>query len=203
MRAREPDRCGRVERRGVRIGYEVFGEGAETLLFMPTWSIIHSRTWKGQIPYFSRHFRVVTFDGRGSGRSDRPTDPASYREEEFAADALRVMDATETDRALVVSLSMGAIRSLMLAAEHPDRVCGLAFIAPSLRLTPLAPERASISFTDRSTARRVGRSSTGTSGGAISLVSSSSSSPACSPSRTPPSRSRTASGGLWRAIPRR
>ena len=61
---------------------------------MPTWSIIHSRHWKLQIPYLARHSRVVTFDGRGNGRSDRPADPAAYREEEFAADALAVMDAT-------------------------------------------------------------------------------------------------------------
>jgi hypothetical protein len=54
---------------------------------------------------------------------------------------------------------MGAIRSLMLAASHPERVRGLAFIAPSLRLTPLPPERA-MSFTDRWRPTRAGRSST-------------------------------------------
>ena len=47
-----------------------------------------------QIPYLARHCRVVTFDGRGNGRSDRPHEPAAYAEAEFAADALAVMDAT-------------------------------------------------------------------------------------------------------------
>ena len=42
------------------------------MLLLPTWSIIHSRHWKMQIPYLARHCRVVTFDGRGNGRSDRP-----------------------------------------------------------------------------------------------------------------------------------
>ena len=60
---------------------------------MPTWSIIHSRFWKMQIPYLARHARVVTFDGRGNGRSDRPAEPDAYREEEYAADAVAVMDA--------------------------------------------------------------------------------------------------------------
>ena len=75
-----------------------------------------------QIPYLARHCRVVTFDGRGNGRSDRPPEPEAYREEEFAADALAVMDATATERAVLVSLSRGAERSLLIAANHPERV---------------------------------------------------------------------------------
>jgi pimeloyl-ACP methyl ester carboxylesterase/predicted glycosyltransferase len=148
MRAREPDRAGFVLRDGVELYYETFGAGEHTILFMPTWSVIHSRHWKAQVPYFSRHYRVLTFDGRGSGRSARPGSAAAYAEEEFAADALAVMDATRTERALLVSLSLGAVRSLMVAAHHADRVAGLAFIAPSLMLTPLAPERTAIPFAE-------------------------------------------------------
>ncbi len=132
MRARYPDVEGFVERDGVRVAYEVYGEGEPTVLLMPTWSIIHSRHWKLQIPYLARHYRVLTIDGRGNGRSDRPADPEAYREEEFAADALAVMDATATDRAVLVSLSRGAERSLLLAAHHPERVERIAFIAPAL-----------------------------------------------------------------------
>lgn len=47
-----------------------------------------------QIPYFARHFHVLTFDPRGKGRSDRPTDLNAYDERVFAADALAVMDAS-------------------------------------------------------------------------------------------------------------
>ncbi|MGI8985517.1 MAG: alpha/beta fold hydrolase, partial [Nocardioidaceae bacterium] len=72
VRAREPDETGFAEGEGVRLAYEVFGTGDTTVLLMPTWSIIDSRFWKAQVPFLSRHFRVVTFDGRGSGRSDRP-----------------------------------------------------------------------------------------------------------------------------------
>jgi pimeloyl-ACP methyl ester carboxylesterase len=85
-----------------------------------------------QIPYLARHCRVLTFDGRGNGRSDRPT--AGYDEREFAADALAVMNATTTERAVLVSLSLGAQRGLMLAAEHPDRVAGAVFICPAVPL---------------------------------------------------------------------
>jgi len=90
-RARYPDAEGYVERDGVRSFYEVYGDGEPTILFLPTWSIVHSRCWKMQIPYLARHCRVVTFDGRGNGRSDRPREPAAYDEREFAADAVAVL----------------------------------------------------------------------------------------------------------------
>src|SRR5438132_2150696 len=129
-RARYPDESGFVEREGVRIYYEVYGEGEPTVLLLPTWSLIHSRHWKMQIPYLARHCRVLTFDGRGNGRSDRPA--SRYEEREFAADALAVMDATVTERAVLVSLSLGAQRALLLAAEQPERVGGAVFICPSV-----------------------------------------------------------------------
>ena len=108
-RARYPDQEGYVERDGVRIFCEVYGTGEPTVLLLPTWSIIHSRHWKAQIPYLARHARVVTFDGRGNGRSDRPDTVEAYAEREFAADALAVMDATGTERAVLVGLSAGAL----------------------------------------------------------------------------------------------
>ena len=130
-RARYPDETGYVEREGVRLYYEVYGSGEPTVFLLPTWSLIHSRHWKMQIPYLARHCRVLTFDGRGNGRSDRPTDPEAYAEAEFAADALAVMDATQTSRAILAGFSMGAQRSLLLAANHPDRVEAAVFVGPA------------------------------------------------------------------------
>ena len=147
-RARYPDEEGFVERDGVRVHYEVYGKGEPTLFFLPTWSIIHSRHWKMQLPYFARHFRVLTFDGRGNGKSDRPEEVAAYAEEEYAADSVAVMDATGTDRAVIVSLSLGAQRSLLLAAEHPERVAGAVFISPSVSLGRPLPERVRYPFED-------------------------------------------------------
>ena len=138
-RARYPDEEGTIEREGFRLYYEVYGEGEPTVFLLPTWSIVHSRHWKMQIPYLARHCRVLTFDGRGNGRSDRPAGADAYREEDFAADALAVMDATATKRAVLVALSRGAERSLHLAASHPERVDKLVFIAPGLPLAPATP----------------------------------------------------------------
>jgi pimeloyl-ACP methyl ester carboxylesterase/predicted glycosyltransferase len=134
-RARYPDSSGYIKRDGVRLYYEVYGSGEPTVLLLPTWSVLHSRHWKMQIPYLARHCRVVTFDGRGNGRSDRPV--AGYEEAEFAADALAVMNATATERAVLVSLSLGAQRALLLAAGHPDRVAGSVFIGPGVPLAAL------------------------------------------------------------------
>ena len=147
-RARYPDEEGYVERDGVRVFYEVYGTGEPTVFLLPTWSIIHSRHWKLQIPYLARHFRVLTFDGRGNGRSDRPEGVPAYEESQHAADALAVMEATETEQAVLVSLSLGAQRALILAATRPERVAALAFICPSVSLGKPLPSRIVHSFED-------------------------------------------------------
>jgi pimeloyl-ACP methyl ester carboxylesterase len=147
MRARYPDVEGFVERDGVRIAYEVYGEGGPTLLFVPTWQIVHSRLWKAQIPYFARHGRVLTFDPRGNGKSDRPATSAAFDEREAAKNIIAVMDATSTDRATLVTLSLGAQRGLIVTAEHPDRVDGLVLLGPGLPIGERPRER-SFSFDD-------------------------------------------------------
>jgi pimeloyl-ACP methyl ester carboxylesterase len=141
MRAREPDADGLVDQGGVKLHWEVFGTGAPTLLLLPTWTVIHTRFWKAQVPYLARHFRVVTYDGPGNGRSDRPLDAGPYHYEEQARAAAAVLDATGTDRAVVVSLSMAAQWALWLMANRPERVLGSAFIGPSLDLGPGCPDR--------------------------------------------------------------
>ena len=131
-RAMFPRQEGYVEREGVRTFYEVYGDGTTTILLLPTWSIVHSRVWRNQISYLARHFRVVVFDGRGNGRSDRPVEPAAYLPHEFVLDALAVLDATGTDRAIVVSLSWATAWSVMLALHSPERVQAVSFMGPTL-----------------------------------------------------------------------
>ena len=125
----------------MRVFWERYGDGDPTILLLPTWSVIHSRYWKAQIPYLSRHFRVLTFDGRGNGKSDRPRDSIAYSEAEFAADALAVMEATATERAVVAGVSCSALWATLLAADHPERVQGAVFIGPAVPLAPPHPER--------------------------------------------------------------
>jgi pimeloyl-ACP methyl ester carboxylesterase len=141
---REPARRleGSVVRDGVRVQYQVFGEGRRTILLLPTWSVVHSGIWARQVPHLAEHYTVIAFDGRGNGSSDRPVGPAAYSDWEFAQDALAVLDAVGADDAAVVSMSGGAASGLIVAADSPERVAISIFIAPGLSLTPPYPERA-------------------------------------------------------------
>ncbi|MGH2828838.1 MAG: alpha/beta fold hydrolase, partial [Actinomycetota bacterium] len=147
MRAREPDNSGYIVRDGVNVYYEVFGDGEPTVLLMPTHPIVHSLMWKGQVAYLARHFRVITFDPRGNGKSDRPLDPAAHDDSQHVSDALQVMDETATDRAVVVGLCRGAGWALQFGADHPERVLGVVSISAGLPfLAPPHPHRVVYSF---------------------------------------------------------
>jgi pimeloyl-ACP methyl ester carboxylesterase len=157
-RARYPDETGYAEREGVRLFWERYGEGDPTVLFINPGPIVQSRMWKAQVPYLARHGRVVTFDGRGCGRSDRPTGGAAYRTEELAKDALAVLNATDSERAVTVTISGGSRWALWLLANHPDRFAGAAFIGPYLSLTPWQPvETMRRTYMEPSRTRRAAR----------------------------------------------
>jgi pimeloyl-ACP methyl ester carboxylesterase len=137
MRARQPDHDGFVDRGGIEIAYEVFGTREPTIIFLPSWQIVHSRQWKLQVPHLSEYFRVIAYDARGNGRSDRPTTADEYGDKEIVADAVAVLDAVGVERAVFVGTSMGGLYGLEAAAWYPERVLGVVaigtvapFIAP-------------------------------------------------------------------------
>ncbi len=138
--ARLPDTSGVAVRDEVSLHYDVYGDGPVNVLLLPTWSIVHSRFWKAQVPFLARNYRVITFDGRGSGRSSRPRGAPAYADPEMAEDALAVLDATETDQAVAVGFSCGATWAVHLAAAHPERVQGIFAIGPACGLTVTPPE---------------------------------------------------------------
>ena len=76
MKAREPDETGFIERDGVRVAWQVYGElhrpADPAVLLLPTWCIVPAEIWKLQVAFLSRRTRVITFDPRGNGASDRP-----------------------------------------------------------------------------------------------------------------------------------
>ncbi|HXQ56139.1 MAG TPA: alpha/beta hydrolase [Actinomycetes bacterium] len=146
MRAREPDADGFVDRGPVRLHWERFGDGDPTLLLLPTWTIIHARFWKAQVPYLARHFRVVTYDPRGNGRSDRPATAEAYDDEQFVADAVAVLEATGTGRAVLVALSRGGRWAAELAAARPELVLGAVLIDPAFPYLAPIPRRQAFSF---------------------------------------------------------
>ena len=132
-------------------------------------------------------------------------DPEAYAESEFAADAIAVMDATQTDRAIIVSFSLGAQRGLLLAANHPERVDAAVFIGPSYHGGRRAPAGANGLLTwedeldtDEGWAKYNKHYWLRDYQGFVDFFLS-----RCSPSRTRPSRSRTASAGASRRRARR
>jgi pimeloyl-ACP methyl ester carboxylesterase len=139
MRAVEPRESGTVDNGGVRVAYEVFGNGPRTVVFTAPDPITHSRVWKGQVPFMAGLARVVTIDPRGNGNSDRPLDQASYTDEMMYADTVAIIDHLGVDRAVLVGLCSSVWPALMLAARHPDRIAGVVgigtfapFLAPAL-----------------------------------------------------------------------
>lgn len=148
-RARYPDETGFVTRPdGVRVFWERYGSGEPAIVFVPTWSIVHSRIWKAQIADFARRQRVITFDAPGNGRSDRPLDPAAYEEQAMADDIFRVLDAVGVERAVLVCLSRAAQCTLLAVGDQPERVLALAFLNPAVRLGEGLASRPDYPFDD-------------------------------------------------------
>jgi pimeloyl-ACP methyl ester carboxylesterase len=145
IRARQPVEVGVAERDGGRIAYEVFGAGEPPIMFVPPWQIVHSRVWKLQIAEFARRHRVIAWDARGNGRSDRPRDPMVHTDWAIAADLTAVLDATATGPVVLVGLSGSVAPSIIVATDQPERVLGLVLIAPSVPLGERNPDR-NVSF---------------------------------------------------------
>lgn len=168
MRARQPDAEGYVERDGVRLWYEVHGDAETAIMLFPGWTL-PLRAWKAQIPYLARHFRVIAFDPRGTGHSDRPVGPDAYALTEHVADALAVMDVVQARSVVALSKSRGCQTALTLAAEHPQRISAVIAAAPMMPLSPWPPydmlwaafEEPSVAKRRR-TAARIGALSGGT-----------------------------------------
>ncbi|OCK55359.1 alpha/beta hydrolase [Bradyrhizobium sp. LMTR 3] len=141
MRAKLADSEGFIARDGVKLAYESYGAGAETILFIPPWSIVHSRIYKAQLPYFSERFRCIAYDGRGNGKSDRPEDVTAYTIDNYVADALAVMDGLEMEQAILVGLSFGGLLASILAAYHPTRVRAAILAGTVSTIGPAHQER--------------------------------------------------------------
>jgi pimeloyl-ACP methyl ester carboxylesterase/predicted glycosyltransferase len=147
MRAKTPDKQGVVDRGGVKIHYEVYGDGPQTMLFIPPWSIVHARIYKAQLPYFSERFRCITFDPRGNGQSDRPTEAAAYSLENYIADIIAVMDTNDAGEAILIGLSLGGMHACILAAHYPTRVRAAVLAGTTATIGPGYPYLTPRNFT--------------------------------------------------------
>ena len=187
------ERDGRPASRGRR-----YGSGrARPSLLLPTWSIVPSRFWKAQVPYLARHYRVVTFDGRGSGRLRPAAGRGGLRQRGVRRRRPRGPGRRRgRPRRPGRRCPAASTWAVHVAAGHPERVRGPVRDRPVLRVRPPGRARATSyvwSTGHAATARGLGEVQPALlAGGRLRRTSCGSSSARCSPSRTPPSRSRTA-----------
>jgi len=107
--------------------YEIHGEG-HPLLLIAGLNADHA-SWIGVRGRLARHFRVIVFDNRGSGRSDVPDTPYSIRD--MAGDAAGLLDHLRIQKCHVIGHSMGGYIAQELALSYPERVGRLILEATS------------------------------------------------------------------------
>ena len=122
----------------VHLAYQVLGSGPLDVLLISGFVSNLEQAWEpgGPAAFFlelARDFRLILYDRRGVGLSDRTVDPADTSVS--SADALSVLDAVGSRRALVFAVSEGGPIAIRLAVEHPERVAGLALWATLARGT--------------------------------------------------------------------
>jgi pimeloyl-ACP methyl ester carboxylesterase len=105
----------------INIYYESHGDGEPILLIQGYGQ--YSGHWALLIPSFSREYRVISFDNRGTGQSDKPDIP--YTMKMMADDAKGLLDAIGIDLAHVFGVSMGGMIAQEFALNYPDKVISL------------------------------------------------------------------------------
>lgn len=115
---------------GATLHYDVTGSGPETLVFLHG-LMLTSPSWHYQVERFRATHRVITFDLRGQGLSDKPRDGLDL--DTLAEDAAGLIRHLAPEGAHVVGFSMGAFIALRLAARHPALVRSLCLIGASAK----------------------------------------------------------------------
>ena len=123
---------------GTRIHYEVTGKSGATPVLMIQGLGASKNAWNLQRIAMATRFRILSFDNRGAGRSDKPTEPFTL--EQMADDALAVLDAAGIETAHVVGASMGGVISQVVAVKFPHRVRSLTLVCTACRNHPWRQE---------------------------------------------------------------
>lgn len=113
---------------GVRLHYDIHGEGPETLVFIHG-LMLASESWEAQVAHFADRYRVITFDLRGQGRSAHVA--AGLDLDNLAADAVELIQVLKAGPCHVVGFSMGTFVAMRVAARRPKLIRTLTLIGPS------------------------------------------------------------------------
>ncbi|NIP30756.1 MAG: alpha/beta fold hydrolase [Candidatus Dadabacteria bacterium] len=107
-----------IKANGININYEIHGSGRPIVLIGGLGS--HLQSWATQIPLYSEHFKVIAFDNRGMGNSDKPD--IEYSIEMMADDTMALMDSLNIESASFLGKSMGGMIAQWIGIKYPERV---------------------------------------------------------------------------------
>ena len=110
----------KLNRNGVDLYYEAHGDGPALLLTHGYSSSSHM--WEGQVAPFSKQYRLITWDMRGHGQTESPSDPDRYSTEATVADMRALLASLGVSRAVIGGLSLGGYMSLAFYLAHPEMV---------------------------------------------------------------------------------
>ncbi len=119
----------RLEINNVILHYEISGLGPPVLLCHGYGG--NHQDWLYQVAALNRDYTVLTFDYRGHGSSDAPTEADAYSVALFAADALMLADALGIDKFSLAGHSMGGFVALRAALDFPSRLNSLVLVDTS------------------------------------------------------------------------
>lgn len=106
---------------GVRIYYEVEGDGPPLVLHHGGGSNLDRWREFGYVAQLGQHFRLILFDARGHGRSDQPHDVEAYRFERWVSDVVTLLDDLGIDKAHFYGSSLGALVGFRILKYQPER----------------------------------------------------------------------------------
>lgn len=118
-----------VQSGDVGVRYRIEGEGPTVILHHGGGFRLESWDLAGWVRPLATDYRVVSFDARGNGESDKPTEPEAYSLYRMVEDVLAVADACEAEEFHYLGWSLGAKVGWGLAAEASDRLTSIALIA--------------------------------------------------------------------------
>jgi len=102
----------------IELYYEIHGSGAPLILISGLG--YSSWQWHKMVPFLAEHFKVITFDNRGAGQSDRPAGP--YTAQMLAADTVGLLNELGIEKAVVMGHSMGGFVAQAIALDFPQAV---------------------------------------------------------------------------------
>jgi 3-oxoadipate enol-lactonase len=122
----------KIKANGISINYEIEGKGPDFVLIHGAGDNLNM--WFNQVPVLSKNYRVIRFDVRGSGKTDRPQ--VDYSTSLFAEDAWEFLKTIGVKEAIFMGYSMGGRIAMELALKHPGLVKALVLANSSVGVAP-------------------------------------------------------------------